>query len=222
MAIKLSSKGGADFDPIPSGAHQAVCYGIVDAGTQKSSNPQYKASRKLVMLFELPHERGNFGEGKENQPRGISSTYTQSLSERANLRRILESWRGKAFTEQELEGFDPKVLIGVNCQLNIVHEKKGDKTYANISTIMPLAKGMTKMPMENKPLYFSLEDQPDLASIQYPANMPNWIKEKIAFCEEVMAASGHQGDAGGQDEGEEEHSQPSNSGAMKEDDNLPF
>lgn len=221
MAIKLKSSGGADFDPIPAGAHQAVCYGIVDIGTQKSQDPQYKPARKLALLFELPHERGNFGEGKENLPRGAVSTYTQSLSEKAALRRILESWRGRAFTEQELEGFDPKVLVGVNCQLNIIHKKKGDKTFANINNIMPLAKGMTKMPMENKSLYFSLDDQADLSNIQYPENMPNWLKEKIAFSEEAMAASGHHPEPEQQQQGD---SAQANAAHSKEnlDEDVPF
>jgi hypothetical protein len=197
MPIKLSSKGGADFDPIPSGVHQAVCYGVVDIGTQKSANSQFGPKRKLVIIWELPHERADFGEDKKNQPRAISQTFTQSLGTKANLRGFLESWRGKSFTDLELEGFDPKVLIGVNCQLNIIHVKKGDKTYANIKTIMPLLKGQPSIKNENKGLYFSLDGM-DLKNIQYPDNMPNWLKEKIAFCEEAVGAhydSGSQPDA---------------------------
>ena len=38
--------------------------------------------------------------------RTISATYTLSLGERSNLRKMLESWRSRAFTPEELQGFD--------------------------------------------------------------------------------------------------------------------
>jgi hypothetical protein len=192
MPIQVKSNGGKDFELIPAGPQQAICYGVIDIGTQKSNNPQHSPKRKLVIIWELPHERADFGEDRKNLPRAISSTFTQSLSERAILKKTLQSWRGKPFTEEELKGFDPKVLIGVNCQLNIVHSTDGK--YANVDNVMPLAKGMTKLPQENKALYFSLDDQSDLTNIQYPENMPNWLKEKIAFSEEVMAATNGQHD----------------------------
>lgn len=202
MPITVTSKGGSDFEPIPTGVHQAVCYGIVDIGTQQSKNPQHGAKRKLVIIWELPHERADFGEDKKNLPRAISQTYTQSLNTKAILRKDLESWRGRPFTEAELLGFDPKVLIGVNCLLNIVHDTKSDKTYANIKAVTPLAKGMTKMPQENKSLYFSLDDQKDLKNLVFPDNMPNWLREKTAFSAEVIAAHG-----GGTGEGVQQHPQ---------------
>jgi hypothetical protein len=234
MPIKLNDKGGSDFEPIPAGVHQAVCYGVVDIGTQPSKNSKYGPKREMRILFELPHERGDFGEGKENLPRGISVKYSQSLSQKANLRKALESWRGRAFTPQELEGFDPKVLIGVNAQLNLVHEDKGDKTYVNVKAIMPLGKGQPKVAQENKSLYFSLDDQPDLSKIKYPENMPNWLKEQIAFSDEVLAASGHgdphgeDGDGGepGEPQGRPASSRPAANPAHQEpeglDEDVPF
>ena len=185
MVIKKGSEGQSI---IPAGVHHAVCYGVVDLGTQKSSNPEFADNKKMTLLFELPFERAVFGD-KGEQPRGTSITVTQSLSEKATLRRHLKSWRGRDFTDQELAGFDPKVLIGVNAQLNIVHEKKGDKTYTNIVSIMPLSKGQEKRTSENQSLYFSLDDQ-DLLNIQFPENMPKWLQEKASFCNEVFEAQG--------------------------------
>ena len=185
MVIKKGSEGQSI---IPAGVHHAVCYGVADLGTQKSSNPEFADNKKMTLLFELPFERAVFGD-KGEQPRGTSITVTQSLSEKATLRRHLKSWRGRDFTDQELAGFDPKVLIGVNAQLNIVHEKKGDKTYTNIVSIMPLSKGQEKRKSENQSLYFSLDDQ-DLLNIKFPENMPKWLQEKAAFCKEVVEAQG--------------------------------
>ena len=202
MPIRLSDKGGAEFAPIPAGVQQGICYGVVDIGTQKSPNPQHKPQRKIVMVFELPFERGDFGDRK-NLPRAISMTLTQSLNPKATLRGMLESWRGKPFTQEQLEGFDPKVLLGVNCLLNIVHTTKDGKTYANIKAIMPLAHGMQKMQVENKPLYFSLDDQ-DLTNLVFPEHMPEWMQKRVTFCEEVIKSNGDEEQGDGPTEAEEE------------------
>lgn len=42
-------------------------------------------------------------------------------------------------------GFDVESVIGANCLLNVQHKAAGDKTYANVSSVMPLMKGMPKM-----------------------------------------------------------------------------
>jgi hypothetical protein len=36
-------------------------------------------------------------------------------------------------------------VIGVNCLINVQHNKSGEKTYANVVSVMPLIKGMPKM-----------------------------------------------------------------------------
>lgn len=210
MAIKLSNKGGNDLPPIPADTHQAVCYGVVDVGTHQPKNPAHKPTRKLILLFELPFERADFGE-KGNLPRGISCTLTQSLSDNAILRKFLKSWRGRDFTAQELEGFDPRQLIGANCNLVISNNPSADgtKTFANIDGILPLRKekkdprtqavieaAQPKVAQENQSLYFSLDEQ-DLTNLKFPANMPSWIQAKVSFSKEVVEACGG-GDADAQ------------------------
>ena len=64
----------------------------------------------------------------------------------ANVRKDLESWRGKPFTSDEIDhGFDVEILYGVNCLIGVKHTEKSGKTYANVSAILPLAKGMEKL-----------------------------------------------------------------------------
>ncbi len=58
------------------------------------------------------------------------------------MRKDLESWRGRKFTQQELQGFDVETIIGVPCLLNIIQEDKGGETYANVASIMRLPKGL--------------------------------------------------------------------------------
>jgi len=188
MSLIAKANSGTDFEPIPAGMHHGICYGIIDLGTQPG-NPalQYKAARKVAFLFELPEERIELErEGRKvNLPRGLSSTYTLSLGKKSRLRPVLESWRGRAFTEAELEGFDLKNVLGANALLNLIHTVKGDKTYANISTISPLMKGTPKKTSENPPVFFSLDDCG--SKIVLPDSVPDWIKAKIMQSEEYIA-----------------------------------
>src|SRR6185436_8399648 len=113
---------GADIQPIDPGVYTAACYGIIDLGTHL--NPVFGSEQhKILVQWELPEVRGEFErDGKKlNLPRAVSKRYTLSLSEKANLRRDLESWRGRKFATQELAGFDLRALLGVSCQLQIVH-----------------------------------------------------------------------------------------------------
>jgi len=181
-----SAKGGSDFQPVPAGIHHAVCYAVIDLGTQPSTNPAFKAARKVLLIFELPEERGDFEkDGKtENKPRVISKEYTLSIGTKANLRRDLESWRGRPFTKEEAAGFEVGVLVGVNCQLNITHkEASNGNTYANITAIVPLGKTTPKLKPENPTVKW---DMPNSGLITIPTNVPEWIQKKIENSEEYQ------------------------------------
>ncbi len=193
MPIIASDKGGSDFEPTPAGSHQAVCYGVVDLGTQLSNNPQFADARKVCILWELPTERLEFKDGNTGQmvekPRAISATYTLSLGTKANLRKMLESWRAKPFTQEELSGFDISKLIGANCLLSVIHKpgsgKNAGKVFANVAGVSALPKGMKKLPMENASLMFSLSDIPAGEEISFPKNLPEWLRTMINQSKEV-------------------------------------
>lgn len=188
MPIPVSDKGGQDFDPISAGTHHAICYGVVDIGTQPNLNPQYPDYRKVCILWELPGERADFPDKddkskKVNKARAISGIYTLSLSEKANLRKILEAWRAKTFSQDELQGFDISKLIGANCLLSVVHKpgagKNAGRTFANVASVSALPKGMSKAQPENPSLYFSMFDLQGGDEITFPANMPEWLVNKV-------------------------------------------
>lgn len=186
MSLIAKDKGGADYEPLAAGMHHAVCYGIVDLGTQPA-NGNFPARRKVCFLWEVPSERIEFERDgvKKNLPRGLSAMFTLSLSAKSKLRPMLESWRGRPFTSEELVGFDLKNVLGANCFLNVVHERKADKTYANVASVNPLAKGMKKKPPENPSLFFSIEECKD--QIVVPPAVPDWLKGKIMQSEECVA-----------------------------------
>lgn len=169
--------------PVPAGLHPAVCYAVIDLGTQPSQ--MYAPSRKVLMMWELPTVLYTFTDDKGNsieKPRVISRDYTMSLGKKATLRKDLESWRGRPFTSEEANGFELGVLIGVNCQLNIMHKPSADgRVFANITGIVPLGKGMMKH-VPSIPTI--LWDIPKSGPFTFPKEMPEWIQTRIKGCEE--------------------------------------
>jgi len=174
-------EGGSNLPPIPEDVYQGICYSIYDLGTQFSEKFG-KSAHQCVIIWEIPDQRITIEkDGKKvDLPRVVSKKYTMSLNEKANLRRDLQSWRGRAFTENELEGFDITKLLGANCMIQIVHTKKGEKTYANISSILPLYKGMQKKGPENPTVVYEITDGP------IPEGTPKWIADLIGQSAELQ------------------------------------
>lgn len=142
-----------DFELVPAGTHMAVCYRIIDLGTQQTTfNGQAKEQHKILISWELPEELMADG-----RPFSISNRYTWSMSEKANLRKHLESWRGFPFTDKDFgpNGFNIKNVLGKSCLLAIIHTE-GEKQYANIVSVSRLMKGMTARPATNPLAYLWL------------------------------------------------------------------
>lgn len=128
------------FTPAPEGSFLSVCVDVVDLGDVKTTwNNVEKIVPKVRLVFALSEQMD------DGRPFIASEQYTASLSEKANLRKALETWRGRAFTPDELKGFDLESVIGANAIVQIVHAAKGDRTYANIKGIVKPLKGMAKM-----------------------------------------------------------------------------
>jgi uncharacterized Zn-binding protein involved in type VI secretion len=140
MPIYASAGSGGDFTPAPAGLSQAVCVDVVDMGLLKVTYAGVeKTQHKVRLVWQL---EDMMSDGK---PFLVQKRYTLSLHEKANLRKDLESWRGRVFTPEELIKFDVETVIGANAQLNIQHTQKDGKTYANVVSIVPLGRGMQKI-----------------------------------------------------------------------------
>ena len=192
MGLTVRNKGGANFEPIPEGVHIGVCYGVYDLGTHYDERWN-KTSRKVRVNWELQDCRITIEkDGKKlDLPRAIGQTYTASLSEKANLRKDLEAWRGKSFTEKELDGFDMQKLAGAACQIQVINTRKNDKTYSNVAGIMALPKGMKAPKLENEFQWFSFEEGTEI-----PDGVPPWIVDIIKGSQEWSAQHGNAIDDG--------------------------
>lgn len=177
MGLNVSDKGGKDFKPVPAGTHRAICTMLVDMGVQPSN--RFAPKPKVYIRFELPDEQtewtGKDG-GKHTGPMVIGKQYTASLSEKANLRKDLEAWRGRFFTADELKKFDLRNILGAPAMISVAHQTGADgKTYANLASIMGLPKGMEKPKAAGDLISYDI-DQHDEAVFQ---KLPNWLQEAI-------------------------------------------
>lgn len=186
MKLASAKSGGGDFTPAPAGNHRAVCTRFIDLGTHKEVNlkGQEVMRRNVVIGWELCDELIETEDGEK--PQVVTEFYTWSTHEKANLRKMLESWRGKKFTEKELETFDVKNLLGVSCMVNVSHkEKKAGGTRAVVANVSPLPKGMEKGQPAGDILYVALE--PDLFDVEAFDTLSDWFKEKIRSSPEFAA-----------------------------------
>lgn len=180
MPLIAKSTGTTVSNPAPAGAHVARAVRVIDLGTQ-ADNGQFglKIQPKLMVTFELPNELHVFKPENGEEPYVVSIEWTNSLHEKAGMRKALESWRGRPFTEQELEGFNVGKLAGAACLLNVIHKKKGENTYANIASISPLPKGMVCPPAIQEVLTYDV----DMGKNEIYHKLPEWIRKKIDKCE---------------------------------------
>ena len=153
--MKWTESGNSKpFEQAPVGAQVGRCIKMIDIGTQTGEwqgKPTHR--RQVILSWELPNCLMTEGESA-GKPFIVSKFYTASLGEKATLRHDLEAWRGRAFTEEELAGFDSKNIMGKSCLLGLI--TKNEKT--RVGTIMQLPTGMPVPNQVNKSVFFSLDE----------------------------------------------------------------
>lgn len=179
MSLVLSYDDTKQFKLPDPDTYTARCVRIIELGTQVASyNGNTKEVKKCWIEWEL------FGEeGAEAEPFLVGNRYTLSLHPDSALRGILKSWRGRDFTPEELAGFDLYNVLGKDCTLGIIHNKVGEKTYANVSSVSSPMKGMaTKLKgveATTPLLYFTLSKAGEIGfQTDYDA-VPEWLQKVI-------------------------------------------
>jgi hypothetical protein len=169
--------GGGEFQQLTPGTHVARCYSIIDLGTQRGEyQGQPTVRNQIIVRFEVPGETIEV-EG-EPKPLTISKFYTNSLSEKANLRHDLVAWRGREFSTEELMAFDLQNIIGKPCLITVAHNDKGK---ARVLAVSGLAKGMTCPPQFNPPETFWIDEWSQQAFEMLPEGFQRIIKESDEY-----------------------------------------
>ena len=134
MIVTGTTTEKREFKVAPVGSHLARLYRIIHLGTQKSEYMgQVKMLNKVKFFWELHGDDLKTDDGK---PLIQTRNYTLSLGDKASLRKDLESWRGKSFTDDELRGFDLRNLLDKWCMVTIQHRTaQNGNTYADAVAI---------------------------------------------------------------------------------------
>lgn len=190
MAILAKESGGGDFAPIPEATYLGRCVQVIDLGRQYSQ-AFGSVARKIMFGFEIIDDslRYKNKEGDEVRPI-IAIELTLSLSSKSSMRPFMESWFGKSFTPENLQGFDVTKAIGHPAMLAIVHnysEAKG-RTYANIKSAQKPVGGITVPPAEHPQVVYEI----DMLTGGTWNQLADWIKKKIEGSVEFTAKIGSQ------------------------------
>lgn len=210
-----------EFVLVPPGNHLARCYRIIDLGTQQSEYMgETKLLRKVMLGWEI-HGEAEDGTPlltERGEPMAIFKNYTLSWGENANLRKDLQLWRGKPWTDAEANRFDLKNVLGAWCMLTVIHRPgQNQKIYANVGGISPvpgiirqrgLPEGINELQM------FRLAD-PDWALFE---TFSKGLKAKIESSPEYRALNRPQDE----ETREEKPKAKTGSGFDNMDDDIPF
>jgi hypothetical protein len=210
MGRYANDTGGGDFQHAPIGTHAARCIRLIDLGTQQGEwqgKPTFK--NQVLVMWELPDELMEAQDGGDGQPRPfiVSKFYTNSLSEKANLRKDLTTWRGRDFTDEELDRFDLQSILGHACLLSVV-EKGPGKEGVKVAGVMKLPKGQEVKHPVNPPSAFWL-DEFDQTAFE---TLSDGIKKIIQKSPEYQEAVGEK----------QPRSQPKKGSFDDMDDDIPF
>ena len=117
----------------------------------------------------------------DGRPYSISKEYTASIGPKSNLRKDLEAWRGRPFTEDELRAFSLENVLGAPCFIGIAHVQKGEKTFANINSIMALPKGMDCPELTNAKVKFEIDNFDETVF----ESLSEYVRKKILMSKEL-------------------------------------
>ena len=148
--IAKSTDSGSGFIQPDIGVHEARCVKVIDLGTQKNTyEGETTWKRQVMLIWELPEQL------KDGMPLTISKFYNLSLHEKSKLGADLTSWRGRAFTETEKQGFDIGNLVNVSCMLNLIEDKRGR---VQVNSVMPHSNPDKMLPAIHDVVLFTIED----------------------------------------------------------------
>lgn len=194
MPIYAESKG-VTRELVPIGNHRARCVKMIQIGTIEETDMAGKRIRrpKVNIGWELVDELRVFDEKKGEQPMMISQMFTLSMHEKSTLRKIVVSWRGKDFSDEEAKKFDITKLLGVPCMINVSHKKKNDGGLKQqIDAVTSVPKMMQKdFPAQINPsqmLSFLNWDESLYESL------PEWMRDLIRSSEEYQALKSPKGE----------------------------
>ena len=141
LIAKASKK---EYTPAPEGMWNAICVDAVDLGMVH--NERYGKDEYKIQIRWILDEKEAGVDPETGKQFMVLRKFTLSLGEKSHLRPFLQTWRGKKFTEEELMGFDVEKLVGVQCQVQIIHNVGDEGTvWANVQTVIKPSASAVKL-----------------------------------------------------------------------------
>lgn len=152
-----------------AGSFAGVCVDFVNLGKRKrtyqDSGKAYLISSAAWVFYcgETDPETG--------EPLFLAREFDVKLAPKANCRKFLEGWRGKEYTQEELErGIEFHKAVGRAGTVSVIHNTPKDRTFANIESVKTIAKGLV----------------PPVVPANHPyVRAPYWQKVKDKYAAEV-------------------------------------
>lgn len=184
MCAIFAESSGSSISKLEDGSYLGRCCTMIEIGTvtEAYEGQKPKAAKKVRLVFEVIGETYESNDGVV-KPRLVAKQFTLSMHEKATLRKFLESWRTKKFTEEEAKKFDITVLMGKPCALTLIANAKG---YPEISSVAAPMKGVKvgEMLSEPKELSYASWDE-DLFLAQ-----PEFVRNTMQKTPEYMKLKG--------------------------------
>lgn len=216
--MKITTDAPRQKALIPEGSHLAICYAIIDLGTQKTVyKGQEDFKRKIQYSWEFPTvEKHIFNKETGPQLMAYHEKFTASLHENAKLNAVLSNWRGKSFSKNEV--VDLEKFLGQAGYITIEHNngvRNPELVYDNMKSIIAAPQGEIKEAMssglvsivdytsisgktdkrystENPLTYFSLD--PKEFNPKTFSALPEWMRKVIELSPEFQALADSLGD----------------------------
>lgn len=167
---------------LPAGAYIATVYSVVQLGTMNGEylgKPTKK--NKIRITWELPEEIREFD--GEQKPMVVGKTYTASIYEQAKLRPIVEGILG----EIDEDTFTIESLVGKPCMVQLAPAEYQGTEYMDVVSATQLPKSDPAPKQVNPSVYL---DYQEAWSDEVYANLPQWMKDKMAESEEMKERTG--------------------------------
>ena len=174
--------------------YPARCFGMINTGTYEDTyKGQTQTANKVWLWFEIPSEMRVFDEAKGEQPKSVNVSFNFVLTKTCKLTKFLESWRGKAFEDEERTNFDMLKLLGAPCVLEVGPNALG--TREDIFSIKKMPKHFVdpdtgekvEMPAQINPSRVIDFDNLDHETLEW---LPDFLKERVKSSEEYQAVCG--------------------------------
>jgi hypothetical protein len=213
--MSLSAVKGSEsesFENPEAGSYPARCIQVIELGTFPNDHPDAKPGAKKTMMkivWELSEPMS------DGRPFTVNQDYTVSLGKNSNLYKMLVAWRGRAFTAEELEGFNMQNILDKPCLISVVlkpSKKDPNKVYANVGGVLPLAKGMTVIERVNDLVFFEIEN---IRNQEEWDKVWPWVQKRILASDE--------GKVSGMQANEPKHeAAPANDPPLMGEEEIPF